>query len=196
MHFREDCLAAAAGGSAGAGERGLAEPIGATVSAPHFPPATGDPAAHFSRPGPSRRKRLFAGLVTLPGPTASTWPGRALAAAPLVRPDLFRAARADRGRSGAFLRRQVLLCARIFESAVHKTCLWQLPRSTWRAAGRACALTGQCRIRLAFCGLGCFSPPAHCFAGWRITPVRTVQRYGVRVVCPHRSSRGCQLANS
>jgi hypothetical protein len=101
LAFREDCLAAAAGSSAG--ERGLAGPIGATVSAPHFPSATADPAAHFSRPGPSRRERLFPGLVTLAGPTASTWPGRALAAAPLVRPDSFRAARADRGRCGAFL---------------------------------------------------------------------------------------------
>jgi len=51
VHFREDCLATADGGSAGAGERGLAEPIGAPVSAQHFPPITADHTAHFSRPG-------------------------------------------------------------------------------------------------------------------------------------------------
>ena len=66
---------AAAGSSAGATERGLAWPIGAAAYASHFPPATADPAAKFSRPGPSRRGRRFPGLSAPAGPTArmSAW---------------------------------------------------------------------------------------------------------------------------
>jgi len=45
---------AAASSSADAAERGLAWPIGAAPYASLFPPAIADPAAKFSRPGPSK----------------------------------------------------------------------------------------------------------------------------------------------
>ena len=115
--------AAAAGGYAGAARLGLAWPIGAASSAPHFAPATADPAAHFSCAGPSRGVRRCRGLCALSGPTAGCWAGCVLAAAPLVRSDQLRAARKGRSRCGEFLRRQVLVCARIFGAPVRKPSL-------------------------------------------------------------------------
>jgi len=157
--------AAAAGGYAGAARLGLAWPIGAASSAPHFPPATADPAAHFSCAGPSRGVRRCRGLCALSGPTAGCWAGCVLAAAPLVRSDQLRAARKGRSRCGEFLRRQVLVCARIFGAPVRKPFLLQLLRATGRAAGRARALAGYRRPCPEFCGLGRLFPPAHCSAG-------------------------------
>ena len=137
VHFRACCLPAADGGSAGAAERGLAWPIGAASSAPHFPPATADPAAQFSRPGHSRRGRRIAGLRPLAGLTAGSWPGCELAVAPLVRDGMLRTACRDSGRGDAFLRRQVLVCALISGSLGRRPGVLQLMRSTGCVAGLA-----------------------------------------------------------
>jgi hypothetical protein len=61
-------------------------------------------------PAAGRRARSWcSGAGSAPG----SWPGCARAAGPLVRLTLLRAACKDSGRCGAFLRRQVLVCARI-----------------------------------------------------------------------------------
>ena len=75
---------------------------------------------HGPRGGCGRRGYGCAGQAcaqALAGPTAVSWPGCALVAAPLVISGLPRAAREDSGRCGALLRRQALVCARILEVA-------------------------------------------------------------------------------
>ena len=67
---------------------------------------------------------------------------------------------------------------------------------TGRATGRVCDLPGYCRMWFDFCGLGRFSPPAHCSAGWWEPRFHTADALALFMLsCPHRHGWGSYLAH-